>query len=320
MGIKSTVLDGFVKTIQSDKKSIYYILYYGLLDSILALSIPLASSFIINGLIAHASISVAVLGFVILFIFFMIAFMRLMQEYIVEKFEQRVFIENGFEVAKKAYALKEKIVCNSDPIDKFMNYFFDITTIQKIFPVFVLNGAGLIMQIFVSLILLLIFNNSLFFGAISIFIFYFIMIIVLGNNGVSYAIERSNMKHAAIYFLQKIPTTTSSKEKTMKNIDEIMEGYADARSKHFGVVIKQLALTFIVQGLMLSGFFVLGGYLVVSGELPIGDFIAAEILVVSLMYAMNSFIKQLDNIYDGIEGYYKVGKLSASLDAQEVKK
>ena len=320
MGIKTTVLNGFIDTVKSDKKSIYYILYYGLLDSILALSIPLTSSFIINSLIAHASISVVVLGAIILFMFMSITFLRLMQEYIVEKFEQKVFIENGFNVAKKAYALKEKIVCSTDPIDKFMNYFFDITTIQKVFPIFILNGAGLIMQIFVSLILLFIFNSSLFFGAVSIFIFYFIMIVVLGNNGVDIAIQRSNMKHAAIYFLQKIPNTTDSKDGTMKKVDEIMEGYADARSNHFGVVVKQLALTYIVQGIMLSGFFVLGGYLVINGELPIGDFIAAEILIVSLIYAMNSFIKQLDNIYDGIEGYYKVGKLSAALDIEEVKK
>ena len=320
MGIKTTVLNGFIDTVKSDKKSIYYILYYGLLDSILALSIPLTSSFIINSLIAHASISVVVLGAIILFMFMSITFLRLMQEYIVEKFEQKVFIENGFNVAKKAYALKEKIVCSTDPIDKFMNYFFDITTIQKVFPIFILNGAGLIMQIFVSLILLFIFNSSLFFGAVSIFIFYFIMIVVLGNNGVDFAIQRSNMKHAAIYFLQKIPNTTDSKDGTMKKVDEIMEGYADARSNHFGVVVKQLALTYIVQGIMLSGFFVLGGYLVINGELPIGDFIAAEILIVSLIYAMNSFIKQLDNIYDGIEGYYKVGKLSAALDIEEVKK
>ncbi|QOY53769.1 ABC transporter ATP-binding protein [Candidatus Sulfurimonas marisnigri] len=317
MGIKSAVLEGFLNTIKSDKRSMYYILYYSLLESILALSLPLTSSFIINSLIAHASISVVVLGSIILFIFMSITFLKLMQEYIIEKFEQRVFVDKGFEVAQKAYALKEKNISTKYPIDKLMNYFFDITTIQKIFPVFILNGAGLIMQILVSLILLFIFSAFLFYGALAILVIYFTMLILLGNNGIDYAIKRSDMKHNAIYFLQKIPTTTDSKEKTLEKVDEIMGGYVNARKNHFKVVFKQLALSYIVQGVIISSFFIFGGYLVINGELPVGEFIAAEILIVSLIYALNGFIKQLDYIYDGIEGYYKIGKLSASLDIEE---
>jgi hypothetical protein len=37
-----------------------------------------------------------------------------------------------------------------------------------------------------------------------------------------------------------------------------------------------------------------------------------------MIYALNYFIKQIDYIYDGIEGYYKVGKLSDSLESKEV--
>ena len=98
-----------------------------------------------------------------------------------------------------------------------------------------------------------------------------------------------------------------------------MQDYVDSRRNHFSVMLKQLALSYIVQGLMISGFFVFGGYMVINGELPIGEFVAAEILIVSLIYSMNGFVKQLDYIYDGIEGYYKIGKLSDSLDAKEIK-
>lgn len=318
MGIKTSVWQGFCDTTRSDLRSIYYIMYYTLVESVLTLVIPLVSSFVINSLMAHSSVSVITLGIIIFVVFASITFLRLMQEYIVEKFEQRVFIEKGLEIAEKAYDIRDKSVKTEYPIDRLMNYFFDITTIQKILPIFIINGAGLIAQIVVSLILLMVFSPYLFLGAFFILLFYFIMIFVVGNNGIQSAIKRSDMKHSAIYALQKIPQTTDSREVTMQKIDKNMEDYVDSRQNHFKVVFRQLALSFIIQGVMLTGFFMFGGYLVINNHIPIGEFVASEIIVVSMIYALNYFIKQIDYIYDGIEGYYKVGKLSDSLESKEI--
>lgn len=318
MGIKTSVWQGFYNTTRSDLRSIYYIMYYTLIESVLTLVIPLVSSFVINSLMAHSSVSVVTLGIIIFIVFASITFLRLMQEYIVEKFEQRVFIEKGLEIAEKAYDIRDKSVKTEYPIDRLMNYFFDITTIQKILPIFIINGAGLIAQIVVSLILLMVFSPYLFLGAFFILLFYFIMIFVVGNNGIQSAIKRSDMKHSAIYALQKIPQTTDSREVTMQKIDKNMEDYVDSRQNHFKVVFRQLALSFIIQGVMLTGFFMFGGYLVINNHIPVGEFVASEIIVVSMIYALNYFIKQIDYIYDGIEGYYKVGKLSDSLESKEI--
>ena len=56
-----------------------------------------------------------------------------------------------------------------------------------------------------------------------------------------------------------------------------------------------------------------GRYLVINGSLPVGEFIAAEIVVVSITSALKGVVKQIDYIYDTIEGFYKVHKLSAKL-------
>jgi putative ABC transport system ATP-binding protein len=61
-------------------------------------------------------------------------------------------------------------------------------------------------------------------------------------------------------------------------------------------------------------FLIIGGYLVINGSLPLGEFVAAEIVVTSITYALKGFAKQLDYIYDMIEGLYKVNKLSVGLE------
>jgi len=314
MGIKNIVKAGFVKTAQLDIGSIYYVLYYTLIESLLVLSIPLTSSFVINSLISHSSISAFVLGSVISVVFVFIVILRLLQEYIIEKFEQRVFVEQGFDIADKAMQISKNAAAPKDPVDKLMNYFFDITTVQKIFPLFVLNGAGLVVQIFMSLMLLMVFDLSLFYSALFIFFIYIVLIFIFGYNGVIYAVNRSDAKHSAIYFLQKIPRLTATREEMLETLDHKMSEYVDARQQHFRVMFKQLALSFIVQGIIITGFFLQGSFLVINGEMPIGEFVAAEIIVVALIYSINSFVKQLDYIYEGIEGFYKIGKLSSSLE------
>lgn len=317
MEIKNKVFQGFLQTLKSDKNSVYYILYYTLLEGLLVLSIPLTSSFVINSLIAHSYVSLLTLGAIISIVFIFIIFLRIIQEYIIEKFEQRVFVNEGYSIAKKAFRLHEEKRTTEYPIDKLMNYFFDITTVQKVFPIFILNGAGLIIQIIMTLLLLMVFNMSLFVGAFIVMVFYFIAIVFFGKNGILFAVKRSDTKHNAIHFLQKVPLKEFKEEEMLEQLEEKMSEYVEARQNQYAVRIKQLGISFFVQGVIITGFFLLGGYLVINGKMPMGEFVAAEIIVVTLIYAMNSFVKQLDYIYDGIEGFYKIGKLSSSLDKKE---
>jgi ABC-type bacteriocin/lantibiotic exporter with double-glycine peptidase domain len=216
MGIKREILLGIRDVIRRDKKSLFYVLYYSSLEGILSLSIPLASSFIINSIIAHASISVLVLGLLVLAVFVLITILRIIQEYIVEKFQQRVFVEKSIEIAEKAHAIRKGVEID-EPIQKVMNYFFDITIIQKFFPIFLLDGVALIVNIIISLLLLLAFNIVLFELGLIALIIYIALLLLLGYNGIKYAIYRSDMKHETIYFLQRLPFSKESKEEALRS-------------------------------------------------------------------------------------------------------
>lgn len=298
---------------KEDRKNIFFLLYYSAIEAILVMSIPLASSFIINSVLAHASISVLVLGTIIIVIFILTTLLQIVKEYIVEKFQQKIFVTTGIEVAQMATHLKPSSIGTKDSIDKYMNYFFDISAIQKFFPILLLDGTGLIVKILVSLLLLLAFDPFLFGLGIFFFVFFIVMLFLLGTNGLDYAIKRSDAKHSAIYFLQNIPYEQTSEEKTLEKFDGYLTRLITARENIFFVIMRQLTLTFIMEGLVLSSFLIGGGYLVINGTLPVGEFVAAEIIVVSIMYTLKGFMKHLDYIYDMVEGFYKVEKLSISL-------
>ncbi|HIP20271.1 MAG TPA: hypothetical protein EYG70_04020 [Sulfurimonas sp.] len=85
----------------------------------------------------------------------------------------------------------------------------------------------------------------------------------------------------------------------------------------FSIIARQLAVSFFIEGLILSSFFILGGYLVFEGTIPIGDFVAIEIIILSVLNGLRSFMKQIDYIYDMVEGFYKIDKLSRALKKAE---
>ena len=313
MKISATVIKGITAIFREDKKNIFYLLYYSTIEAILVLSIPLTSSFIINSILAHANISIFILAVVVITVFLLTTSLQILKEYIIEKFQQKIFLTTSIKVAKMATKFKNSSVETKKLIDKYMNYFFDIGAIQKFFPVLLLNGSGLVVKMIASLLLLLAFDPILFGLGFFFFIFFTIIIILLGIHGPKSAIERSDAKHSSIYFIQSISFDNKPDEETYKELDKKLSTYMDVRIRNFRIIISQLSFTFFTEGAIFSAFLIIGGNLVVKGVIPVGEFIAAEIVVVSMTSAVTSFIKQIDYVYDMIEGFYKIDKLTTLL-------
>lgn len=314
MHIKSLLIDSVKKIIEEDRKNIIHLFYYSIIDAILVLSIPLASSVVINSVLAHASLSVLVLGAIVLVLFVFITILQLVKEYIVEKFQQKVFLSTGIDIALKILSIDKSSPESDVRHLKMMNYFFDITAIQKFFPILLLDGVGLLVKIIVSLLLLLAFDPVLFAAGALFFTIYIVLLVFLGRSGPAYALSRSDAKHNAIYYLQHIHENSDDKKEVLSRFDEQLGFYAKARQKLFVVTARQMGLTFFAEGFIFSSFLVIGGYLVIHGHLPLGEFVAAEIIVTSITYALKGFVKQIDYIYDTLEGLYKVKKLSVGLE------
>lgn len=306
-------IDFVKKIIQEDRKNILHLVYYSIIDAILVLSIPLASAIVINSVLSHASLSLIVVGTILLILFVFITILQLLKEYIIEKFQQKVFLMRGIEISQKALNLHQGESSDETKHRKLMNYFFDITSIQKFFPILLLDGLGVVIKILVSLLLLLIFDPILFTAGVILFSLYIIILFALGRNAGVTALARSDAKHNTIYFLQNINEEKGSREETLTKYNTSLAKYVKARQNLFRIIIRQLGFTFFAEGFIFTMFLLIGGYLVINGSLPLGEFVAAEIIVTSITYALKGFAKQLDYIYDTVEGLYKVNKLSVEL-------
>ncbi|WP_457597512.1 hypothetical protein [Hydrogenimonas sp.] len=121
MTIRQILSKSLRQIVASDPEKIRYLLFYAVIEGVLALVAPLASSFIVNAILAHATISIAVLGGVVLLIVLIVTFLQLIKEYIVEKFQQKIFVGNAVKVALSALKLRARGAVDAEKIDKYMN-------------------------------------------------------------------------------------------------------------------------------------------------------------------------------------------------------
>ena len=312
MANKKEIFKDALHAIKDEKSLITYMVFYSILEGVLILSIPLTSSLIINNIIAHATFSVITLSLIVFILFVIVMIIKGLQEYIVEKFKQQLFVEKSFNLAERCLycSPSEKSAENKEVF-----YFFEVVMLQKIFPKFILNGIAVFWDIVIGLTLLLIFSVFLFeFGLI--LVIYFIMLSILGFNGIKYAMLHSDLKYNTFFFLKDL-SEGKILDNALSKLDKLLNNYLDVRHSLFKVILRQKLFSFFIQAVIYGLFFLVGSFLVIKGDIPVGEFVAAEIIIVYISYAIKKLIKEIDFFYDVSEGFYKLGKLERFLEGKE---
>lgn len=83
----------------------------------------------------------------------------------------------------------------------------------------------------------------------------------------------------------------------------------DARKKHFRIVLRQVLFalgTYTIATTVLLG---LGGYLVIVGQLSLGQLVAAELIVLLILTSFAKLGKHIESFYDLLASMDKLGQL-----------
>ena len=238
--------------------------------------------------------------------------LKVSQVIILEKLQKRLFANTGMELA---YRLPRMLRISSNQLHELVNRFFDIVTIQKNLSFLVLEGFSLALQVILGLILLAFYHPALLAFDICLVFAILFIIFVLGRNAIETSIHESYEKYNVVSWFEQISTKTitfSTKGARFFALDRansVIGEYLAARDSHFKVVLRQVLGFLSLQAFANTSLLVLGVWLVSSGQLTIGQLVAAEIVVSTVLYSLSRFQKHLDNFYDLIAAVDKVGNL-----------
>ncbi|MDF2380101.1 ATP-binding cassette domain-containing protein [Nostoc ellipsosporum NOK] len=306
--------------ITKEKKDVGNIYIYAILSGLVQLSIPLGIQAIVSFVMGATMVTslYILIAFVVLGTF-LAGFFRIRVMQIIEKIQQKIFVEYALAFAEKLPKVN-LTATKKYYLPELVNRFFEAPNLQKGISKLLLEIPTALIQIVFGILLLSFYHPwFLVFGAmvlaIVVLVFRFSM-----NSGIQSSIEESDKKYEVVSWLEDIAGSVktfkiNSRANThLTGTDNRVMDYLRHRTSHFKVLLFQywtiVGFKVLITLLMLG----IGVYLLVNQQLNIGAFIAAEIVVLTILTAVEKLIKSLESYYDVITSLVKLSKVTELAD------
>jgi ABC-type bacteriocin/lantibiotic exporter with double-glycine peptidase domain len=316
----------FFRLIAEDKKDITNIYLFAIFSGLIGLTVPLGVQAIINIVMGGRVASSWVLLVVIVIIATaLVGFLQILQISVTEIVQQRIFVRSAFEFSYRIPRFKITEVMNDHP-PELVNRFFDTLNVQKGLPKILTDFPTAILQILFGLILLS-FYHPLFimFGAILLGLLFAILRFT-GPKGLDSSLQESKYKYKVAYWLEELARTMNTfklaglTELPNRRTDRLTSKYLKARKEHFKVLVSQFVYIVIFKVVITGGLLIIGGFLVINNQINLGQFVAAEIIIIIVLNSAEKLIQSLETIYDVLTGLEKIGGImDIPLDDNEEK-
>jgi len=302
-----------VRMLHLERKTINYILIYAMLIGLIGLSLPLGTSAVFN-LLSNGSMysSTYILIAVILTGIVVGGTLLIGQLTLVEFLEQKIFTKAALEFAFRLPRIKKKALEGENP-SELINRFFDILTIQKGLTKLLVDIVAAAVQIFFSVILLSFYHPV--FMVFGMFVLSVIILILFlyYRQGVQTSIEESSYKYEVVGYLEEIAGdldtyrhSSQKRKEIIKRTDEITANYIEARNQHFGVLKKFFVTAVAMRTILMGSLLLLGSYFVFERQITFGQFVAAEVIIVQISYAIEKLMTNLNTVFDMVTGSEKL--------------
>ena len=305
----------FTGLLQLEKKDIIQIFYYAIFGGVVALSLPLGIQAIIN-LIQGAQISTSWIILVIVVTSGVIfsGALQLMQLRIIETIQQRIFVRASFELSYRFPKIKMTELRNYYP-PELANRFFDTLTIQKGLSKILIDVPTALLQIIFALILLSFYHPFFIIFGFFLLLLIYIVFKFTAQKGLETSLAESQIKYKVAHWIQEIARTVVSFKLSgntnlaIQKNDDLVDQYLKARENHFKILLLQFSQMIGFKVIVTASLLLIGGALVLNQEMNIGQFVAAEIIILLVIQSVEKLIIGLESLYDVLTSIEKIGQV-----------
>lgn len=299
-----------------DRREILYIYLFALVGGTITLTLPLGIQAIIN-LISGGQLATS-WGVLIAFVAVGVAFtgaMQVMQISLSEHIKQRLFVRSTLEFAYRLPHIRPDQL-HGRYLPELVNRFFDTFSIQKGLNKVLLDIPVSALQILLGLALLSFYHP--FFIAFAMFLIALLWAVYrfTGAKGLETSLEESKYKYTTAYWLEELGRSNSTfklaGETTLplQRADELASKYTKARQAHFKVLLGHYWAMVVFKTVVTLALLILGGLLVMNERMNIGQFVAAEIVIILVLNAVEKIILGLDSVYDVLTSLEKIANVT----------
>ena len=298
-----------------EKKEIWAIYFYAIFSGLVQLSLPIGIQSIIS-FVLGGSLSTSLVLLIVFVVsgVFVSGLLQVNQMKIIEKIEQQLFVRYSFSYA---YTIPKINLLKVDSyyLPELVNRFFDTVSLQKGLAKLLLEIPTATIQILFGLILLSLYHPIFIFFGISLIIILYLILRYSGTRGLQTSIEESNYKYNVAGWLEELARVVNSLKFSrgsqfhLYKTDKEVTGYLNARTNHFKILLFQYWSLIVFKVIITASMLIVGSFLLVNQQLNIGQFIAAEIVIIIVMSSVEKLIGNLDKVYDVLTSVEKLSKV-----------
>lgn len=280
------------------------VLIYSIAISLLTLAIPISVQALIDTIANIGLVRAIVVISIILFSLLLVSgVLFALRAYVLELFNRRIFIRLASEMALSAVNARESGMDDRKRLALF-NRFFDIMTLKKNVPLILTNGFSLILQSLIGFIVVSLYHLYFFLFALVLVALIWIVWKTWGWRAISSGFALSEAKYETADWLQCLSVSlrdfkdTGNVEYILEEFDDVVNHHVDLQEKHFAFNYKQLLSLLFINALASAVLLGMGGWLVIQGELTLGQLVAAELIMLGIFAGLPLLAGYLEYFYD----------------------
>lgn len=307
----------FNLVLRPERNFYWLILIYGIAVSALTLAVPLSVQVLISTVANTALLQPVLMLALILFALLLLSGLFFaVQVYLMELFERRFFSRVVSDVSLRLLYAQQSFMERVNR-DELINRYFDVMTVQKSLPPLLTGALAIVLQGLVGLILTSYYHPVFMLFNIAVVTLGYVVFRLFHGGAKRTALELSAGKYEAAKWLEVLARTNSF-FKSASTIDYAIErtrkvkgDYLRAHRRHFHHTFGQVVGYLVLYATTSAALLGVGGWLVIQGQLSVGQLVAAELILSAIFYSFSRIGYYLEIYYDLYAALSKLAQLFA---------
>ena len=279
-------------------------LIYGLGIGILSLATPISVQMLINNVANTGLTTPLIVLAVTLFVLLLLAgFLSALRIHIMDLFGRRFYARMMSDITLRALYAKDPYFDDENQGPLF-NRYFDIINVLKAVPNLVVGGFTIVLQMLVGFLLVSMYH-PLFFGFnVVVLVLTWLIWAVWGSRAIRSSVALSHQKHETGAWVESMGGANSffksprQIELAIDQAEHLTAKYVKKHQQHFRHHFAQTLSFLFVYALASAALLGIGGWLVIQGELSLGQLVAAELVLSAVFVGLSQLGIYLAYFYD----------------------
>jgi ABC-type bacteriocin/lantibiotic exporter with double-glycine peptidase domain len=234
---------------------------------------------------------------------------------VVERIQQRVFARMALEFAFRIPRIRYATSLEAN-LPEQMNRLFEAVAIQKGVQKLLVDVPTALLTTAFGLVLLTLYSPWFSVFAILVVVSLAGIIRWTGPEGLQTSIVESKYKYKAVHWLEEMARAfhafkyAGDSTLPMERMDDVITGYLKFRKRHFAVLVKQTIALIGFKTFITAATLILGATLVQTNRLLLGQFVGAEVVIVTVLVGVEKLITSLATVYDVLTSVDKAGHVA----------